>query len=503
LEKDMSFESVTTRAIYPSEPARLPTALGEFVITVYRDQERKEHLAVRMGDVDGPPILVRIHSECLTGDVFGSLRCDCGEQLQAALRFISQEGRGLFLYLRQEGRGIGLNNKIRAYALQDQGMDTVEANLYLGFPADGRSYADAAAILKDQGVHSVRLATNNPEKVKALEACGIQVVERVRYEIQPRPENYSYLQTKAAKLGHLLTPLPGVEPPHVAALTRQRPSAMPLAPAPAPQTRSIVAQLRERLREAEFSRRQDGIPWVTLSYAQSLDGSIAAAMPGKRLQLSNPHSQALTHQLRSMHDAILVGINTVLTDDPQLTVRLVKGKNPQPVVLDGRLRLPLGAKLLRPPCVAPIVATTAKASAAREKRLRAAGARVIRVRSRRNGLLDLRMLLAHLHELGIRSLMVEGGASVITAFLAAQLVDQMIVTIAPRVVGGLNAVMPFAPRMRSRIDGGLMNVQYHVFDGDLVVYADMNKPPFNRRPAAPLASPCKETRLDSSSRAML
>jgi GTP cyclohydrolase II len=186
--------------------ARLPTALGEFEITIYRDRLGSEHLVLRMGDVAGPPPLVRLHSECLTGDVFGSVRCDCGEQLQVALRFIADEGRGLLVYLRQEGRGIGLGNKIRAYALQDKGMDTVEANLHLGFPADGRSYVDAASILKDQGCHAVRLLTNNPHKLEGLKEGGIRVVERVSYDIPPRAENHAYLQTKASKLGHLLQP---------------------------------------------------------------------------------------------------------------------------------------------------------------------------------------------------------------------------------------------------------------------------------------------------------
>jgi GTP cyclohydrolase II len=466
LGEDMSSETITTRRLYGLESARLPTAFGEFTITVYRDGKRREHLAVRMGDLTGAPVLVRIHSECLTGDVFGSVRCDCGEQLQAALRHIAQEGRGLLLYLRQEGRGIGLNNKIRAYALQDQGMDTVEANLHLGFPADARSYSDAAAILKDQGVRSVRLVTNNPEKVKALETRGIVVAERVRYEIQPRLENYSYLQTKAAKLGHLLSPMPRIERRRVEPLPAQRAPVMLFAAG------SIVSQLRDQLREAESTVRREGLPWVTLSYAQSLDGSIAAKQ-GKRFQLSNPHSQTLTHQLRSLHDAVLVGINTVLADDPRLTVRLVKGKNPRPVVLDGRLRLPLGSKLLRPPCVPPIIATTVKASSLREKRLQKAGAQVIRLHSRRNGLLDLRMLLTHLAQLGIRSLMVEGGARVITDFLTLQLVDQMVVTVSPLVLGGMNAVTQLVPILHSRVHSRLTNVQYHLFAGDLVVYADV------------------------------
>ncbi len=209
----------TETGIFRSGSARLPTALGEFAITVYRDCEGKEHLALRMGDLEGPPPLVRLHSECLTGDVFGSVRCDCGEQLQLALRHIADEGRGVLLYLRQEGRGIGLANKIRAYALQDQGMDTVEANLHLGFPADGRCYADAAQILKDLGLRAVQLVTNNPAKVKGLEACDIKVVERVQFHVQPRAENHGYLKTKASKLGHLLDPF-FTESPAVVALPR-------------------------------------------------------------------------------------------------------------------------------------------------------------------------------------------------------------------------------------------------------------------------------------------
>ena len=189
-------------------PARLPTALGEFQIIVYRDRAGNEHVALSMGDPSGPPPLVRLHSECLTGDVFGSIRCDCGEQLQTALRYIADEGRGLLLYLRQEGRGIGLWNKIRAYQLQDQGLDTVEANVHLGFAPDQRSYAEAAAILKDLGVHAVRLLTNNPEKVSGLEACEVRVVERVHFELPTCAENHAYIQTKVSKLGHLIEPSP-------------------------------------------------------------------------------------------------------------------------------------------------------------------------------------------------------------------------------------------------------------------------------------------------------
>lgn len=185
------------------ESARLPTIHGAFAVTAYRDREGKEHLVLRMGEVQGPPPLVRLHSECLTGDVLGSVRCDCRDQLQTTLSAIAREGRGLLVYLRQEGRGIGLANKVRAYALQDRGMDTVEANLHMGFPADLRCYRAAAAMLRDQGVTAVRLMTNNPRKVADLEACGVRVVERLPHCMPPRPENIAYMRTKSRKMGHL------------------------------------------------------------------------------------------------------------------------------------------------------------------------------------------------------------------------------------------------------------------------------------------------------------
>ncbi len=469
----METEPAMNDTIQRSRSARLPTAFGEFTVTVYRDREGKEHLAVRMGELGGPPSLVRIHSECLTGDVFGSVRCDCGEQLQAALHYISEEGRGLLLYLRQEGRGIGLNNKIHAYALQDLGMDTVEANLHLGFPADVRSYTHAAAMIKDQGLCSIRLATNNPEKVKALEACGIQVIERVRHEIPPRPENYGYLQTKASKMGHFLKPLPRVPSQPDQGRANHGVPAVFLENALDQAKSGAVSRLHESLRQAGERRHQASMPSVTLSYAQSLDGSIAAE-PGKPLQLSNPKSQALTHRLRSMHDAVLVGVNTLLSDDPRLTVRLVSGRNPRPIVLDSRLRSPLEAKLFHPPCVPPIIATTDVASAVLEKELQAAGAHIVRMPSQPNGLVDLHMLLRHLYELGIHSLMVEGGAGVITDFLASQLVDQVVITITPQFVGGLSAVQPSL--LETPGSGRLTHVQCESFEGDLVVYADVENP---------------------------
>jgi len=185
--------------------ANLPTRYGTFEVFVYDTPERKEHVALALGAIDdGAPVLVRVHSECLTGDVFGSSRCDCGEQLADSLRLLRGEGRGVLLYLRQEGRGIGLVNKISAYALQEQGLDTVEANLALGLPEDGRDYRVAAEMLLDLGVRRARLLTNNPAKVEGLKRHGVEIAERLPLRISPNPSNLGYLRTKREKMGHLL-----------------------------------------------------------------------------------------------------------------------------------------------------------------------------------------------------------------------------------------------------------------------------------------------------------
>ncbi|MDH5781020.1 MAG: bifunctional 3,4-dihydroxy-2-butanone-4-phosphate synthase/GTP cyclohydrolase II [Dehalococcoidia bacterium] len=186
--------------------AKLPTKFGEFAVMAYRSTvDANEHVALVKGDISGDgPVLVRVHSECLTGDVFASLRCDCGDQIRLAMQSIAEEGRGVFLYMRQEGRGIGFHNKLRAYALQDQGMDTVEANIALGFPADLRDYGVGAQILADLGLHNIRLLTNNPKKVVGLESYGLKIVETMPLIASPNPYNIHYLETKQKKLGHLL-----------------------------------------------------------------------------------------------------------------------------------------------------------------------------------------------------------------------------------------------------------------------------------------------------------
>ncbi|MDZ4862109.1 MAG: bifunctional 3,4-dihydroxy-2-butanone-4-phosphate synthase/GTP cyclohydrolase II [Gemmatimonadota bacterium] len=196
----------TEQLVHRAAEARLPTEFGEFRIVAYaNDVDRSQHVALVMGEVEGEAsVLVRMHSKCLTGDVFGSRRCDCGHQLDAAMRRVTAEGRGVIVYLDQEGRGIGLLNKIRAYALQDGGDDTVQANQRLGFAPDLRNYGIGAQILRDLGLSSIRIMTNNPRKLVGLEGYGLEIVERVPLVSDPHLENQAYLDTKRDKLGHLL-----------------------------------------------------------------------------------------------------------------------------------------------------------------------------------------------------------------------------------------------------------------------------------------------------------
>jgi 3,4-dihydroxy 2-butanone 4-phosphate synthase/GTP cyclohydrolase II len=414
--------------------ARIPTPDAQFELRVYRtDQDDNEYLVLQAGDLSRDDVLIRLHSECFTGDVLGSLRCDCGEQLTESMRRIAKHGHGAVLYLPQEGRGIGLAEKLKAYNLQDAGYDTVEANILLGHEADARDYSIAATLLRELGVSKLRLLTNNPAKVEGLTKHGLRIAERVPLEIEAHHENRIYLTTKVRRMRHLLN----------VGLDEVAPS----------------------------TRRRDVPIQVTLSYAQSLDGSITAKR-GETLALSSPDSRARTHELRAAHDAILVGIGTLLADDPRLTVRHARGTHPQPVVLDSALRFPSTAKLLSHPTRRPWIVTTPRAGREDEHRIENAGGVVVRVAAGRDGRVDLSALLGTLYQRGIRSLMVEGGAAVITSFLAAELVDRVAITVAPVYVGGLNAVES-SVWINGRLRPHLRNPSYERVGRDLVLTGDI------------------------------
>jgi 3,4-dihydroxy 2-butanone 4-phosphate synthase/GTP cyclohydrolase II len=430
--------------------ARVPTAEGEFQLSLYiSNHDDKEHLVLIIGDVTARrDILVRVHSECFTGDVLGSLRCDCGGQLHQSMHMIAEAGTGILIYLRQEGRGIGIVDKLRAYNLQDMGYDTVDANLLLGHKADERDYTAAALILKDLGVLSVRLLTNNPLKIESLRALGISVNARVPLPPHITVENAAYLRTKVERMRHLL---------HLASPFEAR--------------GDRLHNLETLPARAAVHRQRTGRPFVTLTYAQSLDGSIAAD-PGQPLPLSGPQSLLLTHCLRAAHDAILVGIGTVLADNPLLNVRLIEGKDPQPVIVDSRLRFPLEANLLRRHPLTPWIATSDQADGVRQRQLEAAGARVLRLPPMENGEVDLAALLQQLGTWGINSLMVEGGARIITSFLARQLADHLVLTVVPRLVGGVRAVGNLGPLGLDRFPG-LRNIGHQWLGEDLVLWGDL------------------------------
>lgn len=394
----------------------LPTVSGEFDTRAFRCTSGHVYLAMVKGDIgDGESVLTRVHSECLTGDALGSLRCDCGAQLDLGLRALTAEGRGVLVYATgHEGRGIGLVDKLRAYMEQDRGADTVDANLRLGLPADGRRYDDAAAVLKAVGVRSVRLATNNPRKVDGLKAAGIEVAEVISTPAVPYLRNQRYLRTKQERLGHLTLIDHGI-------------------PAE-PTARSV--DVGSLLGSASPAGAR---PYVVLRYAQTLDGRILAG-PTEPDPAAAEQQLRIWHGVRAACDAVLVGVGTVLAHDPSLTVRAIPGRSPARVVLDSALRAPSTAAVFSPD--APTYLMTNSHVDTRNKR-RELDARQIAIRhipSGRGGL-DIGAVLRQLYAEGVRSVVVEGGPRVITSLLAANLADRAIISISPQISGqGAGAV---------------------------------------------------------------
>jgi 3,4-dihydroxy 2-butanone 4-phosphate synthase/GTP cyclohydrolase II len=430
-----------------------PTPFGLFDAHAFVDARERVHLALVVGDVDGrEDVLTRLHSECLTGDALGSLRCDCGIQLRLALRAIAAEQRGVLVYATgQEGRGIGLLNKLRCYVEQDLGADTVDANLRLGLPVDARDYRDTAAVLAALGVRSVRLLTNNPAKVDGLRSAGTRVNEIVPIATSPHVRNRDYLQTKQARLGHLSPGGPVLTEPHG--------NGLPVAL----DTSDLLGRVRPRADR----------PYVVLKFAQTLDGRIATST-GDAKWISTEAERTLSHALRAACDCVAVGIGTVMQDNPQLTVRMVAGASPMRVILDSTARMPLTAQVLRGEA-ATTVLTTDRATDERRAALQRVGARVEVVATSADGV-DLPSALDRLRRSGVRSMLVEGGAKVLTSMLAAGVVDRIIVAVSPLIIGaGTEAVRGLGV---TRVTEGirLENRSMLAVDDDVLLAWDVAEP---------------------------
>jgi GTP cyclohydrolase II len=400
----------------------LPTEAGLFDVYAYVDPASgTEHLAMVMGEVAdgsrGEPPLVRVHSECLTGDALGSHRCDCGDQLKAAQQAIAREGRGVVVYLRgHEGRGIGLNAKLQAYALQDGGLDTVDANLALGLPADLRSYRPAAAVLEDLGIHRIRLMSSNPAKQEQLRRYGIEVSERIFLPVPSRPENVRYLEAKRTRMGHASTPTDSNNAWQQLIVGRL----------PTGTTDAAGATLVDRYGPLLTA----GPRLVLAQLGQSLDGFIAART-GDAVFVTGEQDREHLHRLRALVDAVVVGVNTVVTDDCRLSVRAVEGPSPVRVLLDPTARAPRSATMLTDGG-APVLWFVAAGTQLPKP---PAG----HVQMLRLPLVDGRFrpsdVLEALAACGYHRVLVEGGGHTVSGFLAAGVLDRIFVTTAPLLIG--------------------------------------------------------------------
>jgi 3,4-dihydroxy 2-butanone 4-phosphate synthase/GTP cyclohydrolase II len=431
----------------------LPTWAGEFELRAFQGTSGEVYLLLVLGEIgDGRGVLVRLHSGCLTGDAFGSLRCDCGPQLRLAMRQIAADGRGVLLYAPgHEGRGVGLVSKLQAYMLQDHGHDTVEANRRLRLPVDGRDYREAVQVLLAAGISSARLLTNNPAKARALDQGGIVVEDLVPLQTAPHIRNVRYLDTKQRRLGH------------------QAPGGMALPGDGSLDGQDQAINAIALLGDIRSTRDR---PYVVLKYAQTLDGRIATGS-GDSKWISSPEERRVSHAMRAACDAVMVGAGTVAADDPLLTVRMVPGASPIRVILDSTLRVPADAQVLGPEA-ATVVLTSERSDPDRRAVLRRRGVKVEVVREAPEGI-DLADGLARLLTLGIRSVLVEGGAHVITSTVRERLADRVVVAVAPLLLGkGTEAVGDLGA---TQIADGLrlLNRTVHQVGQDLLVAGNLDR----------------------------
>jgi GTP cyclohydrolase II len=429
-----------------SDPVPLATSYGKFQVLGFELPSGRTYLVLARGDVsDGHGVLVRLHSECVTGDTLGSFRCDCGPQLASSMRRLAAEERGLLLYaVGDEGRGIGIVNKLRAYRLQDLGLDTVEANARLGLPIDSRDFREAADVLRMLGVRSVRLLTNNPAKVSAIREAGIGVDEVLPVTTSPNRRSLAYLRTKRERLGHELF---GEEPG---------------------ETPSSAVDVSEIVGDPDGRR-----PYVILKYAQTVDGRTATSTGDSRW-ISSSEERALSHAVRASCDAVAVGVGTVLADDPELTVRLVPGPSPFRVVFDSRLSTPDSARLFAGGPTT-LVFTTERSEPRRRRALVERGIGVHVVPEDPAGL-DLGAALAEMRALGLATVLVEGGARIATSMLTARLVHRVVVSIAPTLLGtGQDAVGDLGiDRIAAAIH--IEKPVVRIVGGDVVMAGDLGHP---------------------------
>ena len=404
----------------------LPTAHGTFQLHGYAVEPGREHVALVLGDLDhagsnGHVPLVRVHSECLTGDAFGSWRCDCGEQLEAAMREIGSEGLGVIIYLRgHEGRGIGLQAKLHAYALQDAGLDTVDANLRLGLPVDARDYSVAAAILRDLGVRRIRLLSANPNKSARLTDLGIEVTARLPLPVTERAENAFYRATKHNRMGHDSTQnLPDVWSELLQGRLPDRAAA------------GAEAMLLDR-----YGPLVAAGPTITIAQlAQSVDGFIASRT-GDANYVSGAEDREHLHRLRALVDAVIVGAQTVTADDPQLTTRSVPGPSPVRVIIDPHGRIPRKARVLTDGRAKTLWCVAAGLGPPRGL---AANVEVVPLPIQAGrfeaGRFEPGAVLVMLRARGLGRVLVEGGGRTVSDFLTAGVLDRLYLTTAPILIG--------------------------------------------------------------------